>query len=246
LKNARLQAKQLQSAASKIKNKRGKVLLPGKLTTSTTKDPTLRELFIVEGDSAAGSARRARYPEFQEVLAIRGKIINAAKSSLSKTLNSEEVQAILTATGLDLKELKNRTYRIGKILALCDSDEDGKNIEVLLATLFQTIAPDLYEKGMIYVVDAPLYFATCKDKQYSGNTFEEIREKMPKSAPDHLILRMKGWGECSAEILRDLAFNVKTRNILKITPLKNRKERSRFEAVVGEDTNMRKELLGVS
>jgi len=245
LKNARVMARELAKAASKVKIVKSKVLLPGKLMTATTKFPEEKELFLIEGDSVGGSAEKARYSRFQEVLALKGKPQNAAKATLLKTLQNKEVQDILMSVGINLKKIKDKSsYRIGKVIFCGDPDIDGYHITTLLATLLQIIAPDLYDKGMVYDVDAPLYFASYKDKKYYGYTLEEIQKKLPKNAPNHCITRAKGWGEAPWQVLRELAFEEKTRKLKKILPLTG-KERHRFMSIVGEDSSIRKKLLGI-
>jgi len=246
LKNARLQFKELSKSASKIKGKKGKIMLPGKLTQSTTRIPEERELYLVEGDSAAGTSRKARYSQFQEVLSLKGKVLNVARATTAKAMANEEIQDIITAIGINISGNEKSEYRIGKVIFLCDSDADGHHIEILLATLLQKIAPELFKKNMVYTIDSPLYIATHNTGQYYGDTFEEVRKQLPKSAPDHCIIRVKGWGESSWETLKELAFNVKTRKIVSLTPLEGSKEKIKFNAIVNEDSDMRKELLGVN
>jgi len=242
IKKAREQARQITKAAAEIKRKSRGTLLPGKLMTASDKTPPEdKELFLLEGDSAGGSAKNARDSSFQEVLPLRGKIINAAKTPLNKILASKEVQTILASIGINPKDNGNHSFRVGKILLLTDPDVDGKHIANLICTLLYTLVPEVFRKEMVYGIDAPLYLAMYKGKKYYGYSLEDIRSKVGDKTP---VTRMKGWGETNYHTLREIAFDKKSRKIFKILPI-TRKEKVEFYKIVGDDTSKRKELLGI-
>ena len=251
IKLAKDQARALTKAASNIRKGGGKnLLLPGKLVTASSKTPPEdKELFLLEGNSASGTATDARYKDFQEVLPLRGKIINAAKKNLSLVLKSEEVQNIFTAIGINpskfsSKKRSSNNYRIGKVILLMDSDPDGKHIEVLACTLIHMLIPELFKKKMVYSIDAPLYFANYKNKKYYGYSLKEIQKVLPTKSNNVNIIRAKGWGEIDYPLLREVAFNKDSRKMFRIKPVKG-KDKTRFMKVVGEDTTIRKEILGI-
>ena len=164
-------------------------------------------------------------------------------------LKSEEVQNIFTAIGINpskfsSKKRSSNNYRIGKVILLMDSDPDGKHIEVLACTLIHILIPELFKKKMIYSIDAPLYFANYKNKKYYGYSLKEIQKALPIKSNNVNIIRAKGWGEVDYPLLREIAFNKDSRKMFRIQPVKG-KDRTRFMKVVGEDTTVRKEILGI-
>lgn len=224
--------------------------LPTSLIAVPRCKPQDRELYIVEGSSAAGSAKAARNNRTQEVLKLDGKIINAARSPVHKTLKSARVVDMLTSIGFDFgglategEEKKNK-LRVGKVILLPDADEDGFHIRVLILTLLHTFMPELFAEGRVYVADAPLFSAFYRNTRYFGATFNEVRKQLPSAAPSKIISRAKGWGEISPEMLRYAAFDPATRVIRQVTPVVGRQLQS-FDSLVGSETAYRKKLLGL-
>lgn len=247
LREARAQVSQIMKAASSVKERSKGALLPGILTTCDSKTPIhARELFLLEGDSAGGTAKDARDRMFQEVLCLFGKPINAARKTLAKTLGSKPIQIVLGALGVDIKSFKKADskilFRTGRVYLLPDPDHDGRHICNLYLTALFVLLPQLFELGMVYVIDAPLYFGTYKEKKFYGYTLKEVTEKTPKGG---LITRMKGWGECPVPILEEIAFNPATRRSFKVMPVKG-KDSVEFMKIVGDDTETRKKILGIS
>ncbi len=255
IKKALQKAKELTQEASKIKKGSNKLPLPGKLATCSAKTPiSEREIYLVEGDSAGGTGKMSRDKRFQEVLALKGKIINAEKHSLSRVLKSEEVQNIIISLGLEANDIIMKRSKIdimkrlrtGKIILLNDPDVDGDHISVLACTLFNKYFPFLFEESMIYTVNSPEYFASFKNKRYYGYSLEEIKASLPSNASNDCITKAKGWGEIDWQVLKSIAFAKNTRKLIQLTPLKNAKDKKEFIAVVGENTQKRKELLGIN
>lgn len=229
--------------------KKSKNSLPSSLTTSPKASPKTRELFIVEGQSAGGTSKKARDAAFQEVAQLTGKIANAARMKLHQLLESKAVQDILTCIGYNFDSHRNNadTYsklRVNKILLLPDADEDGKHIAVLLLTLIYKLMPKLFDEGRVYLVDAPLFSAYYKGKRFFGPTHGAVAKQLPRTAPKNLIMRAKGWGEIGHETLAHVAFNPATRTTIQVKPVRG-KEIKHFEALVGNDSLARKELLGL-
>lgn len=244
IRKADLEAKKLRQAAGKLKDVKKKTLLPGKLVACSRKTPIAdRELYLLEGDSASGTAKCGRDHMFQEILPLKGKPINPAKSkSISKTLANEEVANILTCVGIDPVR-KTAQYRTGKVMLLADSDPDGRHITQLLLTVLYAFAPQMFDDGMVYIVDAPMFFANYKGKKIYGYTLKDIQSKV-KPTDKVIFSRAKGWGEVPWEVLEETAFNPETRRLIKIKPVA-KKEGVEFMKVVGDNTATRKKILGV-
>lgn len=242
--------KGVSSANKKVKGN----ALPSFLSAAPHCKPHERELMVVEGDSAGGTAKDARNTHYQEVMKAKGKPLNGLKASLAKVLQHAEVQGMLISLGADLKSLdlksENPTLstdklRVGNILFLADADPDGYHITVLFLAAIYRLIPDLMREGRVWVVDAPLYNALHKGNHYGGNTFEECRAAAPSAVKDKDIVRAKGWGEVPPEILEAVAFNPKTRRLIRINPFANAEQRAFFVGVVAEDAFHRRRMLGL-
>jgi DNA gyrase subunit B/topoisomerase-4 subunit B len=233
-------------AAAAIKSKKHKAQLPAKLSGSTTKNPDERELFLVEGDSASGSVINARDPKFQEVLSLRGKVINAYGKSSNKLFQNKEVLDILRAIGYDpSKPANSQKFRVGKVIILTDPDVDGKHINLLLLSIFQRICPKLIEQKKLYVVDSPLYNTQWKGKRYFGKSYKDVIRQLPKGAkPTDGVQRIKGWGEVGNAVIETVATDKKQRKLTLVKPI-NSKKLKRYISIVGDNPAARKELLGV-
>jgi DNA gyrase subunit B len=245
IKKAKDEVSAVFKSMDKVKQKRGTtLLLPGVLVTASC-PPHQRELYICEGESAFGTVKQARSATHQEVLRITGKFSNAMKTPLVKLLKSKSVLNILTAIQYqhDSKD-PYQDLRVGSIYFLSDPDPDGKHINVLLASLIYKLLPGLYERHRVFVCNAPLFVAAYKGNTYYGDTFQQCLQSMPKGAPQHIIKRLKGWGECNPEMLEILAFNPDTRKVIELTAVKGQ-ELAEFISLTSADTSARKRLLGV-
>lgn len=246
IKKTKEDMKKLLKAASQIK-KSAKASMPGKLLSCDKKTPAeKRELFLVEGDSAGGSAKKARNSKYQMVLPLRGKCVNAAKEKMSKVLQNKEVMAILVSIGADPKTLgtdKDRKYSVGKIIITADADHDGKHITQLILTILYTLVPDTFKKKMVYVVECPLYQANVKGKKVYGFSLKEMQKKLKGHKAN--ITRMKGLGEANWPDLKSFAFEPENRKMYRIDAISG-KDKVKFLKVVGEDTSTRKKILGIN
>lgn len=246
-----LEAKKAREAAKharemvKRKSAFGSSSLPGKLADCITKNLEESELFIVEGDSAGGSAKQARDRNFQAILPLRGKILNVEKSSWLKLLKNEQVRDIITALGVGIGDdfnLKNLRY--GKIIIMTDADVDGAHIRTLLLTLFYRYMKELVEEGRIYIAQPPLYKVSIGKRVhyfYSDEELESFKETIEDKKYE--IQRYKGLGEMNPQQLWETTMDPQNRKLLKVTIEDAEVADELFEMLMGSDTESRKEFI---
>jgi len=204
----------------------------------TPRDKT--ELFLVEGDSAAGPAKRARDKVFQAVYPLKGKPLNVMEVTKDKVNSNEELTSLLAAIGIDSK---SQTSRYGKIFIMADADVDGDHISVLLLTFLYKYTPSLIKEGRVFIVKSPIFLSRYKNKTYFGFTKDEIYEQTRTKNAD--ITYLKGLGECSDSDLRYFAMDPETRSTFMVEWPGSNKELKDFEALMGKSSEYRKKLLNV-
>jgi DNA gyrase subunit B len=216
--------------------------LPGKLTDCSDKKAEDTELYLVEGESAGGSARMARDKEKQAILPLRGKILNVEKSSPVKALSSEEITNMITVIGTGVGEqFDQEKLRYNKIIIMSDADVDGEHIKTLLLTFFFRFMPKLIENGNVFVALPPL-FRIRKGKDYYVYTEEELKETTKRLNTTN-VTRFKGLGEMSSTQLWDTTMNPKTRKIKKIFIDDAVEADNTFSMLMGDDVQARKVFI---
>jgi len=219
--------------------------LPGKLADCSNRDPEESELFLVEGDSAAGSSKQGRDRRFQAILPLRGKILNVEKARLDRVLSSKEIKAIIIALGTAIsEEFDLNKIRYHRIIIACDADSDGNHIATLLLTFFFRYLRPVIEAGYLYIAQPPLY-KMKKGKQieygYTDTDKEEILSSMGKEGVD--IQRYKGLGEMNPSELWNTTMDP-TNRVMKQVTIENAKEADKiFDILMGDEVFPRKKFI---
>jgi len=219
--------------------------LPGKLADCQLTDPAVCEIFIVEGDSAGGSAKQARERSFQAILPIRGKILNVEKARLHKTLENLEIQALISAIGTGIgDEFDISKARYGKVAILADADVDGAHIRTLLLTFFFRHMQQLIDAGSVYVAQPPLYRVKMDGKYHYLHDDKALQELQATNGHKKTeIQRFKGLAEMEAEQLWESAMNPATRVLKQITLEDAASADRMFSILMGEDVEARREFI---
>jgi DNA gyrase subunit B len=249
--NKALQAARARQAARKVRDtiRKGYLessTLPGKLADCSSKDPARSELYIVEGDSAGGSAKQGRERNFQAILPLRGKILNVEKANINKVLSNVEIQAMISAIGAGVGE----TFDVGqarynKVIIMTDADVDGSHIRTLVLTFLFRNMPELIEAGYVYIAQPPLYKITHQRKDYYVYNDRELQETLTRlnANGNASIGRFKGLGEMNPNQLWDTTMDPQNRTLLQVTVESAAVADELFTALMGDKVEPRKAFI---
>ena len=243
----RLAAKQAKDNA-RAKNSIDGLTLIGKLASCSGRKPELNEMFIVEGDSAGGSAKQGRDRKFQAILPLRGKILNVEKARLDRMLSSEEIKNMITAFGCGIGEEFDITkVRYGKIIIMTDADVDGAHIATLLLTFFYRYMKPLITEGHVYIAKPPLYLIKKGQRAHSyAYTDEELKQRLEEIGKDNKnvnIQRYKGLGEMNPEQLWETTMDPKYRTLLQVTLSDAAEADAIFSILMGDKVEPRRAFI---
>jgi len=230
------------------KGKKKETLLSGKLTPAQSKNPAKNELYLVEGDSAGGSAKQGRDRKFQAILPLRGKVINTAKAKMADILKNEEINTMIYTIGAGVgADFSIEDANYDKIIIMTDADTDGAHIQTLLLTFFYRYMRPLVEAGHVYIALPPLYkMSKCKGKKeevayaWTDGELEELRKQFGKGAT---LQRYKGLGEMNADQLWETTMNPETRTLIRVTIEDLARAERRVNVLMGDKVEPRRKWI---
>jgi topoisomerase-4 subunit B len=240
---ARKAREEARSGRGKKKEER---MMAGKLTPAQTKNPKINELFIVEGNSAGGTAKKSRDRKFQAILPLRGKIINTEKATDNDIFKNEEINSIIYCIGAGYgQEFDVKDSNYDKVIIMTDADDDGAHIQCLLLTFFYRFMRPLIEEGKLFIAMPPLFKVTTPDKKYKyfypGE--ESEMKAYTESRSNYQIQRYKGLGEMNPEPLWETTMDPKTRNLIKVSINDGSLAERRVSTLMGDQVEPRKEWI---
>ena len=242
--NAREAARKARNLIRQKNGILGLGTLPGKLADCSEKDPLFREIFLVEGDSAGGSAKQGRDRRFQAILPLRGKILNVEKARLHKILENNEIRSMVTALGINIGEdLDIEKLRYYKVIIMTDADVDGAHIKTLLLTFFYRYMKPLIERGNIYIAQPPLYKVEHNKKSHYLFNDQELEDKLKEIEGNPRIQRYKGLGEMNPEQLWETTMNPENRLLKRIELEDNIEAEDMFTILMGSKVEPRRDFI---
>lgn len=219
--------------------------LPGKLADCSAREPELSELYLVEGDSAGGSAKQGRDRRFQAILPLRGKIINVEKANLDKVLSNEEIKMMITALGTGFgADFDMTKLRYHKVVTMTDADVDGSHIRTLLLTFFYRFMTPLVENGFVYIAQPPLYMVKQNKNEHYAYSDKELEELLNRIGRHNMtVQRYKGLGEMNADQLWETTMNPDNRTILRVTMEDAIEANEVFSMLMGDKVEPRRDFI---
>ena len=219
--------------------------LPGKLADCSEKDTTMTEIYLVEGDSAGGTAKKGRDRRYQAILPLRGKILNVEKARLDKILANAEIRSMITAFGTGIgQDFDITKSRYNKIIIMTDADVDGAHIRTLLLTFFYRYMRPLIEEGHVFIAQPPLYQIKKGQKQWYAYSDQELSDRLDEIGRENItIQRYKGLGEMNAEQLWDTTMNPEHRTILQVSMEDSIAADKIFSVLMGDKVEPRRKFI---
>ncbi|MDE6562707.1 MAG: DNA topoisomerase IV subunit B, partial [Malacoplasma sp.] len=244
-REARIAARKAREEVKQLKGQKKEKILSGKLTPCQSKDKTITELFLVEGDSAGGSAKLGRDKRYQAILPLKGKVINVEKAQLKDLLKNEEISTIISSIGGSIgSDFSLADVKYNKIIIMTDADTDGAHIRILLLTFFYRYMKELIENGNVFIALPPLYkFTNTKNKKefYVWEDYE--LDELKKDNPNYEIQRYKGLGEMNADQLWSTTMDPETRQLIQVSIEDAALTERRVSILMGDDSSKRKDWI---